>query len=130
MICVPVHGSTEAPRIARDAVRFGLDGWVSGEMAQDAALVVSELVTNSVLHAELDADAVVLVELDLGEDLLAIRVTDPGSDLVPRLLPLDPTSSHGFGLHVVDDISTSWELALGDFGPDRSQVPGREVGTD
>jgi hypothetical protein len=35
-------------------------------------------------------------------------VTDPGSHHVPRLRPRDPTSPHGFGLHVVDEISSSW----------------------
>jgi anti-sigma regulatory factor (Ser/Thr protein kinase) len=105
--------------------------------------VVSELVGNSVLHAGLDADDIVLVELALGDDRLAITVSDPGSDLIPRLLPLDPTMPHGLGLHVVDDISSSWgtrrnpgalqvwcELALGEFGSDRSKVLAPELGGD
>src|ERR1700692_2966885 len=108
MISLLVHGSTEAPRIARHAVLSRLEGWVTEETAQDAALVVSELVTNSVLHADLGADDMVQVEIVLGDDQLAITVTDPGSYLVPRLLPRDPTRPYGFGLHLVNDISTGW----------------------
>ncbi len=113
------------------------------DMVQDAALVVSELVSNSVVHARLEADDTVLVELDLGEDQLAIMVTDPGSDLAPRLLPLDPTTPHGFGLHLVDQISTSWgvrrstgalqvwcKLALAELGSGLSARPARGLDDD
>jgi two-component sensor histidine kinase len=134
VISLPICGGAAAPRTARHAVLSRLDGWVTDEMAQDAALVVSELVTNSVLHAELDADDTVLVELALDEDQLAITVTDPGSG-VPRLLRRDPGTSHGFGLRLVNDISTSWgvrrkaeslqvwcEFALGGRGLDGADL--------
>lgn len=106
---MPIRGDTEAPRTARNAVLSRLEGRVTDEIACDIALVVGELVTNSVLHADLRTDDTVLVEIALGDDQLAITVTDPGSaDLVPRLLPPDPTRPHGFGLHLVNDISASW----------------------
>ena len=127
VISLPIHGGAAAPRIARAGVLSRLEGRVTDETADDVALVVCELVTNSVMHAGLGADDTVLVEIALGDDRLAITVTDPGSDLVPRLVPRDPTRPHGFGLHLVNDISVSWgvcrnrgatrvwcELALGE----------------
>ena len=130
VISLPIEGSTDAPRLARNAVLSGLDGRVTDKTACDVALVVSELVTNSVLHADLDADDTVMVEIAVDDDRLAITVTDPGSALVPRLLPRDPTGPHGFGLHLVNDISAHWgvrrdpgttqvwcELATGESGP-------------
>ena len=111
MISLPIHGSVEAPRIARHGVLSRLEGYMTEETAQVVALVVSELVTNSVLHADLGADDTVLVEIALGDDQVTIAVTDPGSYLVPRLLPRDSTRPHGFGLRLVDDISTSWGSA-------------------
>jgi anti-sigma regulatory factor (Ser/Thr protein kinase) len=94
--------------MARNAVLSRLEGQVTEETAHDIAIVVGELVTNSVQHADLGTDDSVLVEIALGDDRLAITVTDPGSDVVPRLLPRDPMTPHGFGLHLVNDISTSW----------------------
>jgi anti-sigma regulatory factor (Ser/Thr protein kinase) len=113
---------------------------VTKQTASDAALVVSELVTNSVQHADLGAEDTVLVELTLDVGRLAITVTDPGSDLVPRLLAPDPTTPRGFGLHLVDNVSTSWgvhrnpgalqvwcEFALGEPGPERCEVQAAEL---
>ncbi len=107
-ISLPILGNAEAPRTARNAVLSRLEGRVTAETADDIALVVGELVTNSVQHADLGANDTVLVEIALGDERLAIAVTDPGSDFVPRLLPRDPTRPHGFGLHLVNDISASW----------------------
>jgi anti-sigma regulatory factor (Ser/Thr protein kinase) len=130
VLSLPIHGSTEAPRIARHAVLSRLDQRVADNTAHDIALVITELVTNSVLHADLSADDTVLIEITVSDDRLAITVTDPGSDSLPRVLSRDPTRSHGFGLLLVDDISVSWgvrrnpgatqvwcELALGDPDP-------------
>jgi anti-sigma regulatory factor (Ser/Thr protein kinase) len=104
-----------------------LNGGLTDEAAYDIALVVSELVTNSVVHADLGVEATVLVELAAADDRLTITVSDHGSDLLPRLLPWDPTTPHGLGLHLVDALSASWgvrnlggttqvwcELALGE----------------
>jgi anti-sigma regulatory factor (Ser/Thr protein kinase) len=134
VISLPIRGDTEAPRIARNAVLSRLEGQVAAEDAYDIALVVSELVTNSVMHADLGADDTLLVEMAVGDDRLAITVTDPGSHLVPRLSPRDALTPHGFGLHLVNDISASWgvrrraggtqvwcELELGEPGPTRPE---------
>lgn len=108
VISMPIHGGPEAPGVARRAVLSRLDGRVTDETARDVALVVSELVTNSVLHAKVGEDDSVLVELAVVDDRLAIAVTDPGSKFVPRLVPPDPTKPRGFGLQLVDGIATCW----------------------
>jgi hypothetical protein len=106
LVSLPIHGDKEAPGIARHAVLAGLEQSVATETGEDIVLLVSELVTNSVLHANLSADDIVLVEVAIGDDRVAITVTDPGSDTTPRLLPQDSVNPHGLGL--VDDISLSW----------------------
>jgi anti-sigma regulatory factor (Ser/Thr protein kinase) len=140
MISIPIHGGTDASRVARHAVLSRLDGRVSDESANDIALIVSELVANSVLHANVGEDDSLLVELAVTDGRLAIAVTDPGSDQTPRLLPRDPTKPKGLGLHLVDRISASWgvsrhpgatrvwcELALGEpGGPQLAATPARE----
>ena len=139
MISLPIRGSTEAPRIARNAVLSRLDGRITDETAYDIALVISELVTNSVVHANLGEEDTVLVEVTVLDDRLAIAVTDPGSDLTPRLLPRDLTKANGLGLHLVDQMCLSWgvrrspsatkvwcELGLGEPVPGASEA-GREA---
>jgi anti-sigma regulatory factor (Ser/Thr protein kinase) len=76
--------------------------------ASDAALIVSELVTNSVLHADIDTHQTLSLELTTLNDHLRIAVIDPGSPLLPRLLPLDPARPGGLGLRLVDQLSSAW----------------------
>ena len=51
-ICIRIRGGEDAPARARRWVRSQLPGDVPASTASDAALLVSELVTNSVVHAD------------------------------------------------------------------------------
>ena len=71
-------------------------------------LIVSELVTNSVLHANVGPDETVTVECRALPGLLRITVTDPGSQLHPHLRsPGDPARG-GQGLRLVDALCSTW----------------------
>ncbi len=85
-----------------------LRGAVDATTASDAAVIVSELVTNSVIHADAGRDQGVNVELIWLDDRLRLAVTDAGSSLAPRLLPVDPTTPRGFGLRLIDDLCGAW----------------------
>lgn len=114
-----IVGGEAAPARARRHVLSQLERDVSSRRASDAALIASELVTNSVVHAEVDANQAVLLQLTrLGRDL-RIAVTDPGSELKPRLLPADQTAASGFGLHLVDRLSSAWGVEHGAAGTTR-----------
>jgi anti-sigma regulatory factor (Ser/Thr protein kinase) len=78
--------------------------------ASDAVLIVSELVTNSVLHANIDAQQTLSLELTTLGDHLRIAVTDTGSALHPRLLPPHPDRPGGAGLRMVDELSVAWGI--------------------
>jgi anti-sigma regulatory factor (Ser/Thr protein kinase) len=78
--------------------------------ASDAALIVSELVTNSVLHAEVGVHKTLVLELTRLDDRLRISVSDPGSELEPRVLPADPTRLGGFGLRLVEQLALAWGM--------------------
>ena len=79
--------------------------------AADVALIVSELVTNSVVHANVGPSRTLTVELTRLEDRVRINVIDPGSRLEPRILPPDPERLGGLGLFVVDELSEAWGVA-------------------
>ncbi len=104
--CLP--GGTNAPRLARQSVLSQLDQPATRAQASDAALLVSELVTNSVLHAHVGADQTLTVELRTLDDRLRIAVIDQGSELKPRMVPADSQKSGGFGLFLVDTLAAAW----------------------
>jgi anti-sigma regulatory factor (Ser/Thr protein kinase) len=79
-------------------VRHGLSALVD-----DAVLVVSELATNVVLHA----NTPFRVSLSRAEEQLLLEVTDHSSN-PPRPAPGDPLSTSGRGLAIVGILSQSW----------------------
>jgi anti-sigma regulatory factor (Ser/Thr protein kinase) len=113
-----IRGGDGAPERARKHVRSQLDPDVGvlsqldpdvGALrASDAVLIVSELVTNCVCHANVGIDQTIFLELTTLGDHLRIAVTDPGSEFEPRLLPADPLAPGGLGLRVVDHLSSAW----------------------
>jgi anti-sigma regulatory factor (Ser/Thr protein kinase) len=99
-----------APADARRAV----GAWLAGkgcpaEVVDDALLVVSELVTNSVTHA--GSDSVLVAVLD--DHRLRIEVHDRHPD---PPVPIDPTSSGGFGLAIIEAVCDAWGWAATDYG--------------
>jgi anti-sigma regulatory factor (Ser/Thr protein kinase) len=94
-----------------------LDGRLTKEQLFDAVLVVSELVTNSVQHAAVGSGQVIGIDLVLLRDRLRLSVVDPGSSLLPRLVPGDGSSRLGLGL--VAKLSTSCGVARDGAGVTR-----------
>jgi anti-sigma regulatory factor (Ser/Thr protein kinase) len=94
-------------RLALDDLR----GKVSEECLEDARLLVSELVTNSVRHGHLaDGQSIDLrVELD-GEALrVEVRDTGGGFELQPRLAGSQEDS--GWGLYLVGRLAERWGVS-------------------
>jgi anti-sigma regulatory factor (Ser/Thr protein kinase) len=72
----------------------------------DAQLVVSELLTNALMHGE----GSLVLRASITGETVQISVTDSGDDL-PEVLPLDPTRIGGLGLIVVDRIASEWGVS-------------------
>ncbi len=105
---IPLAGGDGAPRRARRLALQELDPHLDDQAASDVVLIISELVTNSVRHAGVDADAELSVHLVLFADRVRVTVSDPGSDLEPRLISIGPDATGGFGLRLVDHLSAAW----------------------
>ncbi|MGO9822487.1 MAG: ATP-binding protein [Solirubrobacteraceae bacterium] len=106
-----IRGGVRAPSRARRSVLSQLEGQIAPTTASDVALIVSELVTNSVLHADVGPAQTLTLELTRLDDRVRIDVIDPGSRLEPRILPPDPERLGGLGLFVVDQLSEAWGIA-------------------
>jgi serine/threonine-protein kinase RsbW len=97
-----------APGAARLAVRTWFDARHCDDDATDtAALLVTELVSNAVLHA--NGLSLCLTVDETTTDVLHIAVRD-GSQIIPRrsLQAPDVHQSGGRGLFLVEAMSTSW----------------------
>jgi anti-sigma regulatory factor (Ser/Thr protein kinase) len=78
------------------------------EVVDSLRLLVSELVTNSVRHAELSASDRIRLRLADRGDRIRVEVTDPGEGFEPRRTKPDPESPAGWGLYLVDRIADRW----------------------
>ncbi|MER6915110.1 ATP-binding protein [Streptomyces sp. NPDC000594] len=101
---------------ARRFVGLTLGGWGLSRLVPDAALVVSELVTNAVRHA-LDPDGTdrgdypVWLGVFLHPSDVVLAVTDPSSR-PPRPREAGTCAPGGRGLALVGALSTHWSWSL------------------
>jgi anti-sigma regulatory factor (Ser/Thr protein kinase) len=98
----PVIGSVP---VARHVTLEVLRGWGCPHDLQDAALLVSELVSNVVDHVE--GGTTVTLELALAGDWLRISVAD-GSAVRPVARELREGEPRGRGLQLVEAIADRW----------------------
>ncbi|MEV5733148.1 ATP-binding protein [Streptomyces sp. NPDC003388] len=101
-------------RSARSAVRGQLRGWDLDCVADLAALLVSELVTNSLRHAT-GPIGVRLVRPARTGDALLVEVSDPLPD-PPRERVARPEDESGRGLQLVAGAARRWGTRPGGGG--------------
>jgi anti-sigma regulatory factor (Ser/Thr protein kinase) len=99
-------------RAAGAAARRALDGF-RGELENDvverSALVVTEVVTNSVTHAGLTAAQPIDLNIELSPGCLRIDVTDEGSQSFdPVVAAPHAGQDSGRGLWIIDQLTDRW----------------------
>ena len=99
--------SPEAAAEARHALD-GIDDELPGGRMRDVRLLVSELVTNAVRHANLDDGDVIGLVIELADDALRVEVHDPGGGFVPSAPSPDPARPSGWGLYLVAELADRW----------------------
>lgn len=100
-------GTPESAGIARALAREVLgDGHPALETV---LLVVSELVTNAIMHSESGSDGgTILLALCPAPAGVLIQVRDNGGPWRPLELVQPGTAEHGYGLLLVDALAESW----------------------
>ncbi|MFI1409295.1 ATP-binding protein [Streptomyces sp. NPDC020707] len=101
---------TPLPRsvtLARRRAHRLLADWGHPELAPDAALLVSELGSNAVLHGSL-RERLFRVELTLTEQVVRIAVSDPKGELRPNLREATADDMFGRGLLIVGQVADRW----------------------
>jgi transcriptional regulator with XRE-family HTH domain/anti-sigma regulatory factor (Ser/Thr protein kinase) len=90
-----------APALARTALLATATG-IATDTLEEASLLISELVTNSVRHSR---SAWIDVEITLDSKCLRIAVTDQDTR---SIRPRTPGAQGGWGLTLVGELSTRW----------------------
>ncbi len=110
----------EAACQARQFTRSTLTGWGMPALVDNAAIIVSELLSNALRYGltpvqlPVQAHPVWLGLLRRGTTVLC-AVCDPGTD-VPVLKEPDHLAETGRGLHVIDALSEAWGWTPPDHG--------------
>jgi serine/threonine-protein kinase RsbW len=104
---VPFAASSVA--VVRQRLRDWLrDLDVPREAVEDARVVVSELVANSVRHAQPLPDGNILVSWDMVHRGLQVSVTDGGGSTRPRTLHTASSALAGRGMAIVESLAVEW----------------------
>ncbi len=99
--------SVEAATLARQACGLLLP--LAGGRHHDLKLLVSELVTNSVRHADVDGDNTVWLDVAVGPDRIRLDVADSGSGFqAPELPEPGVPRVGGWGLALVNQLCDRW----------------------
>lgn len=110
----PLDPGATASGAARDFTRQILGSWGLLMLAEDAAVIVSELVTNALCHGVHDMnwhdgpghDRVELILFRRPGEMVC-AVTDPGAE-APVMAAPDLCAEAGRGLHVIEALAASW----------------------
>jgi anti-sigma regulatory factor (Ser/Thr protein kinase) len=105
---VALARDVQAPGLARAAisdlcVELALDGSTS----QTLVLLVSEVVSNAVLHSLAPPEAVISVTASVSDEAIRVTVTDAGDGFTP--VERDPERvDGGYGLYLVAKAASRW----------------------
>jgi serine/threonine-protein kinase RsbW len=100
-------GGRDAARRARSALA-SLNGELAG-LRDTVRLLVTELVTNSFLHAGADHGDPIEVRVLATPRVVRVEVADQGPGFEPA--PPSPGPEGGFGLLLVDELADRWGVA-------------------
>jgi anti-sigma regulatory factor (Ser/Thr protein kinase) len=108
----PIRADRTAPGAARRAVDE-LNGHFDPALKDSIRLLVSEVVTNSVIHAQPQVPGEVVLDVWASPDLVRVAVTDRGPGFEAQRPPR-PGERSGWGLMMVDQLADRWGVDLDD----------------
>lgn len=110
------HTAASVPRMRRTIVEDLRGRQVPLEVVEEAEMVVSELLGNSVRHARALPDGTVRVHWQVKGGVVEVDVTDGGGRTVPK--PVQPSvyAVSGRGLRIVRSLAHEWGVLDEDRG--------------
>ena len=102
-LAVTPEAAAEARHVLDD-----LNDAIPDSRMRDVRLLISELVTNAVRHADLDSGDAIDLVIDIADQMLRVEVHDPGGGFVPSTPSPDPARPSGWGLYLVAELADRW----------------------
>ncbi len=118
LVAISVNGGPGAAAAARRAL-VAADGSLPTPVREDLLLLVTELVTNAVRHADVGPEQSLDLELRLAPGHVRVEVADPGEGFDPDQAPRGlggPGGAGGWGLHLIKQIADDWGIRPTDPG--------------
>lgn len=103
---LPPHA--EAAGLARHALDSVAASCARPEVLEDARLLISEIVTNSVRHGHPSPDGHIHLSLSLTDEKLRAEVSDDGPGFSPEKIRRSPEQIGGWGLGIVQEVADRW----------------------
>lgn len=97
-------------------VTFLRESRVDESAIEDAALVVSELMSNAILHANPLPGACIQFSWALADGWLEVSVSDGGAPTRPHASHPPVSAPGGRGLGIVEHLAASWGSRASDWG--------------
>jgi anti-sigma regulatory factor (Ser/Thr protein kinase) len=93
-----------------------IDDQLDEGQAFDVRLLVSELVTNSVQHAQVGPEESIHLRIAIGGELIRVEITDHGPGFDPPTDAGGRERDRGWGLFFVAQLANRWGVEQGDPG--------------
>jgi anti-sigma regulatory factor (Ser/Thr protein kinase) len=88
-----------------------LESQLDASVAFDVRLLVSELVTNSVQHAQVAAEDSIVLQVAISDVIVRVTVRDDGPGFTPPRMPPPDDADAGWGLFLVGQLADSWGVS-------------------
>jgi integral membrane sensor domain MASE1/anti-sigma regulatory factor (Ser/Thr protein kinase) len=108
-IALDLEPDTDCPARARAALA-PLAASLTDDDYSDLRLLVSELVTNSVRHAQLEAGDRISLRVEHSPRLLRVEVSDPGKGFGATIPDPAPQGLGGWGLFLTEELADRWGI--------------------
>jgi anti-sigma regulatory factor (Ser/Thr protein kinase) len=110
------HSPASVPRTRRTVLADLRERDVPTDVVDEVAIVVTELLSNSVLHASALPDGTVRVHWQVKGAVVEVDVTDGGSRSTPKPAHWSPYATRGRGLRIVRSLAHEWGVLDEDRG--------------
>jgi anti-sigma regulatory factor (Ser/Thr protein kinase) len=113
-VSIHLEAGPSAAALARNAL-VPIEREVEEELMADVRLLVSELVTNSVRHADMPPPGRVSVEVSVDAGKIHVEVEDSGRGFEPQPRRRGHSKSGGWGLYLVERLADRWGVICNHF---------------
>ena len=110
--CVPASVPVARRRLTADLLAAGILDPAVG----DAALVITELLSNAILHARPMPGAILQVRWMLNRGAVEVAVSDGGGFTLPHSMRPPVSATGGRGLSIVEHLCRTWGIQSDDLG--------------